>query len=320
MKVSAELPLGVVSLFGETARRRRALERRLVDLLEDRGYEEVILPVLDYIEPYERLLTPEARSELYRFSDRDGEPVALRSDFTPMLARLVAPRVESLDRPSRLFYRGDVVRYQEARVGRRREMYQLGVELLGIAGEEGEDRALRLLLELLEAVTGGEVRVVLGLAGALESLLERDRDPEALVEAVSRRERSRSREGGEALLEVVKEGRPRDPEVLGSAVASSLSRLRARCRELEEELSRFRIEVDLAEFARLRRPGALGDAGGERAYYDGLVFKAFVDGEALPVATGGRYDTLFARLGAPIPAVGFSLGLDRLVGVNGGPE
>ncbi|MDX1631203.1 MAG: ATP phosphoribosyltransferase regulatory subunit [Thermoanaerobaculia bacterium] len=318
MRVSAELPLGVVSLFGEAARRRRGLERVLVELLEERGYEEVILPVLDYVEPYERLLTPEARGELYRFSDRDGEPVALRADFTPMLARLVAPRVESLDRPCRFFYRGDVVRYQEARVGRRREMYQLGVELLGAAGEEGEETVLRLLLELLEAVADGEARVVLGLAGALDPLLGEVPDPDRLVEAVARRERSPAREGGEALLEVVKRGRPEDPEVLGPAMGDSLRRLRERSRMLEEEFPRFRIEIDLAEFARIRRPGVLGDAGGERAYYDGVVFKAYAGDEALPVATGGRYDTLFARLGAPIPAVGFSLGLDRLVGANGG--
>ena len=320
MRVSAELPLGVASFFGESARRRRRLEAELVARLETQGFEEVILPVLDYVEPYEDLLTPEARSELYRFSDRDGELVALRSDFTPLLARLVAPRLDSLPRPARFFYRGDVVRYQEARIGRRREMYQLGAELLGVAGEEGEDEILVLLLELLGAATRRPVRVVLGLAGALEGLLAEDPDPDALARAVSRRERDQARRASLALLEVVEEGSPADPGSLGQEAAPALARLRERRDALVGSVPGARLEIDLAEFALLRRPGALGDAGGERAYYDGLVFKAYVGREALPIATGGRYDTLFARLGAAVPAVGFSVGLDRLVGANGSPS
>src|SRR6202023_3829064 len=83
---------------------------------------------------WEALLTPASRGELYRFIDRDGEQLALRADFTPMLARLLAPRLSSLRLPLRLFYRGDVVRYEESRPGSRRELYQMGVELLGMAG------------------------------------------------------------------------------------------------------------------------------------------------------------------------------------------
>jgi ATP phosphoribosyltransferase regulatory subunit HisZ len=134
MKVSAALPTGVAALLFESARSRRRLEGRLAALVESRGYEEAILPILDYLEPYEALLTPASRGELYRFIDRDGEQLALRGDFTPMLARLLAPRLHSLRLPLRLFYRGDVVRYEESRPGSRRELYQMGVELLGMEG------------------------------------------------------------------------------------------------------------------------------------------------------------------------------------------
>src|SRR5260370_37329629 len=134
MKVSAALPTGVAALLFESARSRRRLEGRLAALVEGHGYVEAILPILDYLEPYEALLTPASRGELYRFIDRDGEQLALRADFTPMLARLLAPRLDSLRLPLRLFYRGDVVRYEENRPGSRRELYQMGVELLGMAG------------------------------------------------------------------------------------------------------------------------------------------------------------------------------------------
>src|SRR5258708_36726345 len=141
MKVSTALPTGVAALLFESARARRRLEGRLAALVEGHGYVEAILPILDYLEPYEALLTPASRGELYRFIDRDGEQLALRADFTPMLARLLAPRLHSLRLPLRLFYRGDVVRYEENRPGSRRELYQMGVELLGMAGARPGARA-----------------------------------------------------------------------------------------------------------------------------------------------------------------------------------
>jgi len=95
VKVSAALPTGVAALLFESARARRRLEGRLAALVEGHGYAEAILPILDYLEPYESLLTPASRGELYRFIDRDGEQLALRADFTPMLARLLAPRFRS---------------------------------------------------------------------------------------------------------------------------------------------------------------------------------------------------------------------------------
>jgi len=118
MRVSAALPIGVAALLFESARHRRAAEGRLTEMLERAGYGEAILPILDYVEPYEALLTAASRSELYRFIDRDGQELALRGDFTTMLARLLAPRLTALSLPLRVFYRGDVIRYVEERAGR----------------------------------------------------------------------------------------------------------------------------------------------------------------------------------------------------------
>ncbi|HEX2164041.1 MAG TPA: ATP phosphoribosyltransferase regulatory subunit, partial [Thermoanaerobaculia bacterium] len=157
MRISASLPQGVAALLFGAARRRRELEARLVERLSAAGFDEVVLPIVDYLEPYEPLLAAAGRGELYRFVDRDGELLALRADFTPMLARLLAPMLgggngggpPALALPLRLFYRGDVVRYGEERPGRDRELYQVGAELLGVPGADGEREMLRLFLALL---------------------------------------------------------------------------------------------------------------------------------------------------------------------------
>ena len=325
MRVSAALPIGVAALLFESARRRRAAESRLTEMLERAGYGEVILPILDYVEPYEALLTAASRSELYRFIDRDGEELALRGDFTPMLARLLAPRLTALSLPLRVFYRGDVIRYVEERAGRQRELYQVGAELLGVPSEPGqaaEREVLRLFLAALAAGgsagslagSGGEIQVVLGFAGALDRLLlGSGADPVGLAAAVARRERGVVRTACPALLPVVETGLPNRPEDLGPEAAGSLTDLLALREELAAGFPAVRLAVDLAEFARHSLDPRLSVDAGERSYYDGIVFHAFAGAAALPVGGGGRYDSLFRRLGAELPAVGFSISLERLL-------
>ncbi len=324
MRVSAALPTGVAALLFESARRRRDAEERLVGRLREAGYSEVILPILDYLEPYESLLTPATRGELYHFVDRDGELLALRSDFTPMLARLLAPRLASLVLPLRLYYRGDVVRYQEERAGRAREFYQLGAELLGLAGGQAEREVLRLFLELVTAGGGPDpgdqnLQVVLGFAGALDRLLlaAPGSDPLRLAAAVARRERGEVRRAGRTLLDVVENGVPGRPEELGADAAERLTGLYALRDELAAAFPGVLLSIDLAEFARTSLDPRLFAGEGDRPYYDGLVFHAYAGPAALPVGGGGRYDRLFRALGAEVPAAGFSISLERLLEAGG---
>jgi ATP phosphoribosyltransferase regulatory subunit len=315
VRVSAALPIGVAALLFESARRRREAEGRLVALLEGAGYGEVILPILDYLEPYETLLTAASRAELYRFIDRDGEQLALRADFTPMLARLLAPRLAALEMPLRVFYRGDVVRYEEERAGRQREFYQLGAELLGVPDESAEREILRLFLEALTREVPEGVQVVLGFAGALDHLLlgaDTD-DPVALAATVARRERGPVRLACPRLLAVIEDGLPARPEDLGPEAAPRLSSLLTLRDEIAAAFPGVHLVIDLAEFALHGLDQRLSGALGERSYYDGVVFRAFAGAGALPVGGGGRYDSLFRRLGAEAPAVGFSLSLERLL-------
>lgn len=323
MKVSASLPSGVSALLFDSARRRRRLEQSLVEAVEERDYREVVLPILDYLEPYEPLLSSGGRAELYRFIDRDGEQLALRADFTPMLARLLAPRLASLELPLRLYYRGDVVRYREERPGQEREAHQMGAELLGVPGKQAEEEVFGLFLHLLRATGLGGLRVVVSFAGALEPLAEASgaEAPAALLAAVARRDRQRVRSlGGEAvqpLLEVMEDGLPRDRNALGPEAAAQLSRLEELCRTSRESFPEVEVDIDLAELASTGKSADEGSTGVRRSYYDGLLFRAYAAGGALSIGSGGRYDSLFRILGAEVPAVGFSLSLNRILGTLG---
>ena len=144
-------PTGARPLLIEETARRRRIESRFVSLLEDAGYAEIVLPIIDFAEPYARVTARNAAKQSYRFTDREGELVAIRSDFTPMVARALAPAIDG--EPLRVFYRGDVVRCEATRLGTNRELFQIGAELVGDASADADAEVLRLAGAIAETLS-----------------------------------------------------------------------------------------------------------------------------------------------------------------------
>src|SRR3954452_7228483 len=93
MATKSRYPTGVLPLLAEETSRRRRIESRFVDAFTDASFDEVVLPIIDYVEPYAALVEPATAKQSYRFVDREGDLIAIRSDFTPMLARALAPAI-----------------------------------------------------------------------------------------------------------------------------------------------------------------------------------------------------------------------------------
>ena len=147
----ARYPTGARPLLIEETARRRRIEARFVSVLEGAGFAEVVLPIIDFAEPYAAVTGSAAAKQSYRFVDRDGELVSIRSDFTPMVARALAPTIASNNLPLRIFYRGDVIRCGASRLGANREMFQIGAEIIGDATVEADAAALRLAATIASA-------------------------------------------------------------------------------------------------------------------------------------------------------------------------
>ncbi len=312
------LPRGVQALLFDAADRRRRSEESVVGVLRAAGLREVILPVLDYADPYAGV-TAEGDERLYRFLDREGQALTLRADFTPMAARVVAPRLGGFAEPVSLFYRGDVVRDEETGVGRPREFAQVGAERYGDTRFEADEEMLVLLLSTLDAIPSGRLRITLSYAGLLRKLLAAEAPAltagdgarlEAAVGEVRRRRvsalESLLRAGGAAPAAAAEIG---DGILSGFDPASRLFTRPALAREATEL-------VRAAAKARAARPGAsvVVDVAAtpDAPYYTGLTFAVDAAGAAGTVAAGGRYDALLARFGVPAPALGFCIGLEAL--------
>ncbi|HEY6547860.1 MAG TPA: ATP phosphoribosyltransferase regulatory subunit [Vicinamibacteria bacterium] len=312
-----QVPPGVQCFVGEEARRRRQIEERVLRVFEGWDYEEIIPPLFDYADVFaDGALGPRT----YSFVGRDGSLLALRPDFTSLLAKIAAGRLKERPAPIRLYYSGEVLRYEPPRAGSQSELFQMGLEHLGGEALRADTEVLAVAAECLDALGIGGFLLTLGHVGIFSGLAEAAGLSGAALAPIRERVESKDAAGvAEALRRAGASGPAADSlvrlatlaggaDVLGEVkrVAAPSQAAALAARDLEGVVSTLheaglgdRVVLDLGEVRGLD-------------YYTGLVFRVLAPGLGFEVGSGGRYDTLVGRFGRALPAVGFMLGLDRL--------
>ena len=290
MAAKLRYPTGVRPLLIEEAARRRRVEARFVDALGRAGFAEVTLPIIDYVEPYAALVDRDSSRQSYRFIDREGDLVAIRSDFTPMVARALAPSMSADDLPLRVFYRGDVIRCEASRLGANRELFQIGAEIVGDASPDADVEMLKLAAELVRGsgarptIAYNDTSIVTALGpSAIRAALVAKRMNDGVPD--DRRGIVEKLIGGEATIDDVAPFAP-----------DAAARLRVIARALPDD--DFVLHLD--------------DVDEEPSYYTGIRFRVYANGGRRKVAQGGRYDNLYARFGTAAAAIGFTFTIDDL--------
>ncbi len=311
-------PHGLNDLFFEQAAIKTALENRLLETFARWGYGRIILPTFGFYESLSAGASPQLQRQMYRFFDREGNVLALRTDMTVPTARLVATRLYDQPLPLRFCYAGSVFRHEQPQAGQRHEFTQAGVELIGAATPEADAEVVALAVAALQALGISEFQINLGQVAYLRAALED----------------IGLQNGGQYELEQAI-GRKNDVEVAATLEAMGVTGEAARLIQAlphlyggDEVLPRARaLAVNPAAraavayleevYALLRAQGVaehlILDLGETRsmAYYTGIAFRGYVRGLGLHVCSGGRYDDLIGRFGPSLPAVGFALGIER---------
>jgi ATP phosphoribosyltransferase regulatory subunit len=273
-------PTGARPLLIEETARRRRIESRFVSILEAAAFAEIVLPIMDFAEPYAAVTPREAARQSYRFTDRDGELVAVRSDFTPMLARALAPSLDAGALPLRVFYRGDVIRCEATSLGSDRELFQIGAEIIGDPSPDTDVLVLRLAAELARAF---DIEPLIVYTDA--SIVERFDDDVRAALLTKRQTRDLP-----PLAQKL---------IAGTATLDDVDspRLRAIANALDGDET-FVLHLD--------------DVEAGAGYYTGLRFRVFGSDRRARIAQGGRYDALYGHFGRSTPAIGFTFTVDEL--------
>jgi ATP phosphoribosyltransferase regulatory subunit len=298
-------------LLPEETRERRELAGRVLQRLELFGYDLVLLPAFEFAEVLERGLGALEPSEVLRFVEPEsGEVAALRPDMTPQIARMVATRLRTRPPPFRLAYEGTVLRRLSGRARKRRQIPQVGVELIGVHDPIGDVEVLEVCAAVLSASGLSDFVIDLGDAGIARALLANvtaDRAAQ-IADALGRKDEievaDRMKEAGAdpaIFLELLRVKSLADGVKLleKTPAASAAKRLAALHEAAVSRGLGDRLTADLGEIR-------------SAAYYTGMLFRAYARGSADAIGSGGRYDDLLARFGSPMAAVGFAIDLDAL--------
>jgi len=289
----------------------QVLEERAGTILKRYGYREIRTPLVEVTDLFKRSIgevTDIVEKEMYSFEDRNSDSLSLRPEGTASCVR-AAIEHGLLSTPQRLWYRGPMFRHERPQKGRYRQFHQIGVEVFGLAGPDIDQEVVLLTRRLWETLGLGSLRLEINSLGEgderaayrreLVSYLEGN--PERLDEDSRRRLRTnplRVLDSKHPDLQPVIAEAPRIMEYLG--------------RESRAHFDRFRAGLDAAGVGYEVNPRLVRGLD----YYNRTVFEWIADGLGAQgtVCAGGRYDTLVAQLGGhPTPAIGFAMGLERLV-------
>lgn len=275
------------------------------------GFEEIRLPTFESEDLFRRAVgdtTDIVEKELYTFQDRGGRPLALRPEGTAGVVRAyLEHHWDQSGGAKKLFYMGPMFRAERPQAGRYREFWQIGAEYFGSPTPEADAELLLLAREVLTGFGLSSLKISLNSLGCADC---RPAFQQALITYLSER-RSTLCEDCQRRLEK-NPLRCLDCKIDGPALQQAPSpadHLCETCRRHDQELDGLLRGVD---FPFERQPRLVRGLD----YYTRTVFEITSQGLGSQdaVAAGGRYDRLVHQMGGPDqPAVGFALGMDRVV-------
>jgi histidyl-tRNA synthetase len=285
------------------------------------GFEEVEGPIFELLDLYKVKSGEGIVSELFHFTDRGDRDLAIRPEFTPTLARMVAAKANALPRPIKWFSIPVLCRAEKPQRGRLREFLQWNVDLLGLEGPLADAETIFTAVDLLATLglSPHQVKVKISHRDVVKRILIRLGVAEArITDAYDLLDRRDKLAPEEFLASAGKLG-------LDAATMerfNQVARTRLRIDESWDQIVRkFDIpDEDLRDLGALHEQlTAFGvaewceyDLGIVRglAYYTGTVFEIHeASGAERAIAGGGRYDKLIETFGGPATsAVGFGMG------------
>ncbi len=315
-----QIPSGMRDILPGNSINKRHLQQKVEQIFHLYGYLPIETPLLEFYETYRSSFSRLEEDTLYKFVDENGQILVLRTDMTLPIARVCATRYSQEKPPFRFSYCSNVYKVRQSFAGKRNEVTDCGIELIGL--DESSDLevlncALEVMAELSEDHYVLEIGNIRLFRRACEIAGIQEESAAVLSDLIDRKAMTEVKQMVDALnlREQEKEFFRRLPLFNGS---DSLSEAAEYC--FTEELL-----VEIEHLQRLQEQlCVLGN--GEHItfdlgkvphleYYTGIIFEGYAQGISSAVLSGGRYDHLLAKLGRDLPAIGFGVKLDVLVPV-----
>jgi len=277
------------------------------------GYSEIRPPVIEERMLFERSIGASSdiiSKEIYAFQDRKGRNLALRPEGTASVVRAFIESETSIPgKITRLYYYGPMFRYDRPQKGRYRQFYQFGVELLGGKHPFFDGEAVALLDFMVRKlnITGYHFAInTLGCQKCKSAYTDIVRSALSSKEGTLCQDCRIRLQVSPLRIFDCKNAECRESASCAPAVTETL------CRECLDHFAEFEEYIKKAGIPYKKHSGLVRGLD----YYTRTVFELYVKDDDNAIAAGGRYDSLVRELGgADTPAVGFALGMERLISI-----
>ena len=288
------------------------IEGVLRSVVESYGYEEIRFPVVEKTELYTR--SNEAADivtkEMYTFQDKGGESISLRPEGTAGCVRAAIDNDLIRTEKPRLWYTGPMFRYERPQKGRSRQFHQFSAEVFGINSPEIDAELILMSARFWKELgLTDNVRLELNNLGNEKT---RNSYSQALVEFLKNQKEDLDEDTKRKLIE--------NPLRILDSKSPLVQNLLEKAPSIEDYINEDSKKYQLKLLELLERYGIEFNVNPKLVrgldYYNQTVFewKTALLGSQDTVLGGGRYDNLVQELGGKsCPAVGFSIGLERLI-------
>lgn len=290
----------------------RWLERKVSSVLDAYGYSEIRMPLLEVTELFKRSIgevTDIVEKEMYTFEDRNGDSLTLRPEGTAGCVRAALENGLLHNQTQRVWYQGPMFRHERPQKGRYRQFHQIGVETFGMQGPDIDIEVILMTARIWRELGLLDLELQLNTLGtAEERAVYRDRLVAYLKTHQGALDQDSQRRLHTNPLRILDS---KNPDMQGVIAAAPV---------LTEQLGEASIDHFNAVCEGLTTAGVSFVVNPRLVrgldYYARTVFEWVTAslGAQGTVCAGGRYDGLVGQLGGrPTPAVGFAMGLERLV-------
>ena len=142
---------GTRILFAETAKRKREVLNKMIEILESYGYQEIMIPIIQKQETFQSKVGDENRNMMFNFKDRGDRDLCLSPEYTAIV-QLIAKEKMKFTNDVKMFYIGECFRGENTQSGRWRQFTQFGVEVLNPT-KDYSDEMVEIAKKLIELIT-----------------------------------------------------------------------------------------------------------------------------------------------------------------------
>ncbi|KEI97784.1 ATP phosphoribosyltransferase regulatory subunit [Clostridium botulinum] len=316
------IPEGMKDILFEESNIKLNIEDQLRKIYKYSGFSEIISPTIEFYDVFNSNIQAIPQEKMYKLFDNLGRILVLRPDMTTPIGRITGTKMKECTYPLKLCYTANIFRVNEKLNGKRGEITQSGIEIIGTNGIKSDVDSIVTAINALLSLGLKNFKIELGEAGFFQALTENIEIKEENLKKLKEIIRNKNYVALKKFLDEISSKYSKEdfeliknlPKLFGDIKiiekAKALTKNKKALKSLDDIHNIYKsienigleayISIDLGMVQNID-------------YYTGVIFKGYVEEVGDSILSGGRYDNLIQHFGIELPATGFAINVDDIM-------